>query len=331
MKAQRVLVTGSSGFIGTHLVKHLQTQGYSVLGLDIVNPIPELQSIHHSCDLLDSERLANLLQDLAPDAIVHLAARTDLGGTEVEDYPANSKGVANLSKAIQGTSSIQRCLFTSSQLVCRVGYIPINDHDYCPPNPYGESKVATENEVRLSHGGGKTWCLFRPTTIWGSGMNSHYASFFNHLRSGRYFHPGTKDLFKSYGYVGNTVYQIEKFLLAPDEAIHQKVFYLADYAPLSLPRWINAIASGLGKHPPPSIPLGICRGLAKIGDLFQTANLERYFPFNSFRLNNILTEYTYDMSTTESVCGPLPFGFEEGVANLVDWIKNNNQLSNNRK
>ena len=322
MQPQRVLVTGSSGFIGTHLVRRLQSQGYSVLGIDIKPPSPEFQAIHHGCDILDSNALAGLLQILVPDSVIHLAARTDLGGKTADDYLANSLGVSNLLKAVEKTPSVRRCLFASSQLVCRVGYIPRHDKDYCPTNLYGKSKVNTENEVRNSDGGGTTWCLLRPTTIWGSGMNTHYASFFNHLRHGRYFHAGKRELFKSYGYVGNTVYQIEKFLLAPENLIHRKVFYLADYEPLSLQKWVNAIANGLGKKSPPSIPLGVCHALAIIGDSFQKIHLEKYFPFNSFRLSNILTEYTYNMSSTKSICGDLPYDFEGGVFNLVNWIKN---------
>ncbi len=37
-KRKKVLITGSSGFIGDHLVRYLQAKGYFVIGADIVNP-----------------------------------------------------------------------------------------------------------------------------------------------------------------------------------------------------------------------------------------------------------------------------------------------------
>lgn len=320
MQPSTVLVTGSSGFIGTHLMAYLAASGVSAFGLDVRPPDPRFQQHHVTCDLLDEESLVAVVRRIAPDVIVHLAARTDLDGATIEDYPANSKGVANLIKAIQLTPSVTRCLFTSSQLVCRVGYLPKHDEDFCPPNPYGASKVLTERVVRTEDGGGVTWCLFRPTTIWGSGMNAHYTSFFNRLKRGHYFHPGNRDLFKSYGFVGNTVFQISKFMTAPADTIHRQVFFLADYEPISLPRWIDAIASGLGAKQPPWVPLGLCKGLAVLGDGFRRLGWERYFPLNSFRLNNILTEYTYDMGKTQAICGTLPHGFEDGVAELVAWM-----------
>ncbi|MBI3130025.1 MAG: NAD(P)-dependent oxidoreductase [Acidobacteria bacterium] len=321
MHTQKILVTGSSGFIGTHLLHHLEELGYQVFGLDLKTPDDRFIKVHHSCDLMDRVAVIRTLQTVQPDAVVHLAARTDLNGATDGDYPVNSIGVANLAEAIRQTSSVKRCLFTSSQLVCRVGYLPAHDEDYCPPNPYGASKVHTEQEVRSHDGGGAIWCLLRPTTIWGSGMNAHYASFFRHLKKGHYFHPGNKDLYKSYGYVGNTVHQIERFLSAPPESIHRKVFYLADYEPLSLPRWINAIAVAIGKQPPPSIPLWICRALAAIGDGIGQVGLEKLFPLNSFRLNNILAEYVYDMSRTREICGELPWTMTDGIRDLTAWIE----------
>jgi len=305
-------------------MNYLQDQGYTAIGLDIKEPSSHFKGLHHTCDLLDKDHLVKTVQHLKPDAIVHLAARTDLEGLTTDDYAVNSIGVANLTDAIFSTKSVQRCLFTSSQLVCRVGYIPTHNEDYCPPNAYGMSKVLTEREVRRSDGGGAPWCLLRPTTIWGRGMNSHYAAFFRHLRNGRYFHPGRQDLYKSYGYVGNTVYQIEKFLVSPNDAIHRQIFYLADYEPISLPRWIDAIAVGLERTPPHAVPLLLCRVLAKVGDLFRRVGLERHFPFNSFRLNNILAEYKYDLSATQQICGALPYSLEEGVTELVAWVKENN-------
>src|SRR3712207_7397409 len=44
--------------------------------------------------------------------------------------------------------SLQRAIITSTQLVCRLGYVPKDDHDYNPHTSYGQSKVATEKLTR---------------------------------------------------------------------------------------------------------------------------------------------------------------------------------------
>jgi GlcNAc-P-P-Und epimerase len=321
----RLLVTGSSGFIGARFMTWCRSQGIPAIGLDI-RPQPAGQLGEHvPCDIVDRERLVQAVKAASPTCIVHLAARTDLQGKTVEEYPANSVGVSNLMHAIREAPSVERCLFTSSQLVCRVGYVPSGDRDYCPSTPYGESKVLTETLVREGDGGGVTWCILRPTTIWGAGMNAHYASFFGHLRAGRYFHMGTGRLRKSYGYVGNTVFQIGKLAGAPASSVHRKVFYLADHEPLSLRKWIDDIARGMGRRPPRTLPLPLCRVLARAGDLVEKAGLGRYFPLNTFRLNNILTEYQFDLAETRTVCGDPPHGYAEGVAELVAWVMGSRQ------
>src|SRR5690606_18593907 len=118
------------------------------------------------------------VRTVAPAAVLHLAARTDLDETTtIAGYAANTEGVSNLLAAVGATPSIARVVCTSSQLVCRMGYQPTHDGDYQPTTIYGHSKVETERRWKAGDGAGRTWCLVRPTTIWGPGMNPHYLTF----------------------------------------------------------------------------------------------------------------------------------------------------------
>jgi GlcNAc-P-P-Und epimerase len=320
---RKVLITGSSGFIGGHLVDLLLRQGYELLGIDI-QPEHAVRSSGYSsqmCDICDRTALAAAVSSFKPESVVHLAARTDLYGRTVADYAANSVGVENLVSVISETPSIARCIFTSSQLVCRIGYVPKDDQDYAPNTPYGASKVLTERIVRRSDGGSVEWCLVRPTTIWGPGMNEHYQSFFKLVRGGRYFHVGRDPLYKSYGYVGNTVYQYLCFINAPASQIHRRLFYVADYQPTSLREWANEFQREFDAPRILTVPTKLAVLLAKLGD---TANAVGYrkFPFNSFRLRNILTEYQYDLSQTQAICGKLPYDVYQGVKETAAWLTN---------
>lgn len=317
---KNLLVTGSSGFIGGWLVRKLRSEGHTVIGLDNVAPLrPAELDDFIPCDICDAAALAAAVQSVSPDAIVHLAARTDLDETkDIGGYAANIAGVQNVINAVHLTPSVRRVIYTSSQLVCRVGHVPANDSEYCPNTLYGRSKVLTENIVRERDGGGVEWCLVRPTTVWGPGMSQHYQSLLHFIRRRRYFHCGRTKLFKSYVYAPNIAHQYAQLLSADVARIHRATFYLSDYRPLSLRDYTDGLAREMGAPAIPTLPLPTARLLALAGDLLNICGWKG-FPFNSFRLNNILTEYVFDLSSTESVCGPLPFTQEQGIKETAAW------------
>ncbi|WP_156180568.1 NAD(P)-dependent oxidoreductase [Bradyrhizobium sp. LTSPM299] len=314
----KVLVTGSSGFIGQALAQRLKAEGWEVQGLDKL-PGPSTDFV---CDILDARQLQETVQACAPDALVHLAARIDIDETaDVSDYPANVEGVRNVIDAVRRTPSIKRTAWTSSQLVCRVDYAPKSDTDYNPDSSYGRSKVLTEQIVREQDGGGTQWCLVRPTTVWGPGMSAHYRRFLRMIQRGYYFHIGREPLLKSFSYVGNITYQYRQLLKASPEQMHRKTFYLADYEPLDLVAWGDAFQRGLRARPIPRIPVLLARAMAHSGDAAIALGLKQ-FPLTSRRLKNILTEYQFDLTATEAICGPLPSTFQQSVDETVEWFSN---------
>lgn len=315
----KVLVTGSAGLIGQWVCKALQTDNHEVIGLDWQHN-QQYTDRFYECDILDKEQIAQCFRDENPQSVIHLAARIDLEETrQLNGYAANIDGVHNILECVRDTDSVERVIVTSSQLVCRVGYVPKTDDEYCPNTLYGKSKVLTEQITRELDGGGKPWCLVRPTTVWGPGMSPHYETMLRLIRAGRYFHCGRGKLFKSYSYAGNIAHQYRQMLTAPDAAIHQKTFYLADYEPFSLREYTNGLARELNAPKIPTMPLPLAKILAWTGDLFNAVGMKR-FPFNSFRLRNILTEYRFDMTSTRNVCGDLPYSFDDGICETASWF-----------
>ena len=163
----KVIVTGSSGFIGTNLIQFFIENEIKVLGLDVVKP----RDISHDeifkfCDIRDSITLSLILNDFQPDYIIHLAARTDLNGNSLSDYNSNILGVENMCNASSTLRSLKKIFFASSMLVCKNGYTPSSYVDFCPSTVYGESKAKGEIIVRQYADRLPNFVIARPTSIW---------------------------------------------------------------------------------------------------------------------------------------------------------------------
>jgi len=297
-------------------------RGHAVFGLDTRVPEDPIADVeHHVCDLLDAAAVQRTIDQIRPDVVAHLAAVTHIHGARLADYRPNVAGVENLSSAIARNGHVQRTVCTSTQLVSKLGHQPRSVEDCDPTTVYGQSKVKTEQIWRRSDGGGTTWCVVRPTTIWGPGMNPHYLRFFGMIRTGRYVHVGRDGVRKTYGFVGNTIHQYAQLLLdAPEASIHRRTFYLGDYQPIDLRAWAEAFRDELAAPRIRTVPVTAARAVARIGDTVNAIGFDR-FPFNSFRLRNVLTPSVLDLSATEAVCGPLPYSLRDGIAQTSAWLR----------
>jgi len=317
----RVLITGGSGFIGTNLVSFYIERGAEVCNIDIAPPRNKEHSrFWKQVDIMDFEHLQKEIHSFSPTHIIHLAAQTgtvDRGKT-IEDYATNFKGVENLILACKELSNLQRIIFTSSMLVCKPGYIPRNDEDYCPPNLYGKSKVLGERIVReKARELSCSWVIVRPIGIWGPWFDTPYREFFLTIAKGLYVHPGKRGALQTLGFVGNTVYQLHKLATAPSEKVHGKVFYLGDLPPLNLRDWANLIQQTFGARKIPTVPVWLLKAVAKVGDLAKFLGWKNPL-LTSSRLKNMLTDFIYDIDPllTEN----LPYTLEEGVRITIDWL-----------
>ena len=308
----RILVTGSSGFVGGALVDHLRSQGHDVRGLSRSGAGTDLTG-----DLLDKVSLEAAVSDFAPEVIYNLAAATDLKGPPTAGYDVNTTGVSNLIDVVEVVPAVSRVIWMSSQLVGKPGVPLPSDTVYDPVGGYGESKAEGERRVRSADGGGKIWTIVRSTTIWGPGMSEHYVSVLRLIRCGLYFHAGWKPLKKSYSYIHNLSAQLATLATVDAERIHRQTFYLADTEPVELRSWTNRFAVRFGRRIP-TFPAGIVRLLAIVGDAAAALHLPS--PLTTARLNNLLTRYIHDTGPIESLHGATAISNEEGVDRMADWF-----------
>lgn len=318
----KFLITGGSGFIGTHLVSSLlQEKDITLLNIDMHAPkIKEHESIWKKVDICNKEQVIKTITEYQPNIVVHLAARTDLNGKTLENYDANIAGVNNLLSALDLVTSVRQVIFTSSMYVCRPGYKPSNFEDYAPHTIYGESKVLTEKIIKEKDPSAYTWSIIRPTSIWGPYFGEPYNKFFKIVLSHSYFHMGERACKKTYGYIDNTIYQIRSILNADQAAVHKKVYYLGDYEPYDITTWANEIGKIAGIKIP-RIPFFVFYVAGKFGDLLKKFGI--VFPMTSFRLRNMTTDNIHNMEPIQQIAPSLPVSRIDGSKTTVEWIRNN--------
>ena len=321
-KDTRIVITGGSGFIGTNVLQNFVSK-YEVINIDIIPPKDKDKTdLWCKCDITDYNQVEKIILDFRPDYIVHLAARTDLNGKTLADYKANTVGVENIIKVAKKLENLKKLIITSSMLVCKPGYIPKNQKDYAPTTIYGESKIETEKITwNLSSDLKCDWCIIRPSSIWGEYFEIPYKKFFDMVLAKKYFHIGRKGCTKTYGYVGNAVYQIERILFSSTGDIDNKVFYIGDYIPTNIEEWADEISlEAFGKrifH----MPYWILKCAAIFGDFLKVFQVN--FPMTSFRLKNMITNNIVPLQNTEEIAPKLPFDRIDGIKRTLKWIKEN--------
>jgi len=314
----KILITGGSGFIGTNLIDFYAKKGYALLNIDIVKP----RNIDHfqywqECDIRDYDLFLRLVNDFKPRIVIHLAAKADLIGKSLEDYSTNTKGVEVLIEVCNQIDTIELVVFTSTMLVCSVGYKPSNEDDYLPPNLYGVSKMIGEQIVKDKKNLiGFKWFIIRPTSIWGPWFGPTYRRFFEMIMKKRYILFSGHSSTKTYGYIGNSVYQIDA-LIRNQKSLY-KTFYIGDYEPTNINEWACEVSNLVG-YKPITLPNIIVYFSGVIGDIFKVIGLK--FPMNTFRYKNMTTNNVVDLENTKSIAPNLPFTRDYGNRTTLNWMK----------
>lgn len=306
----RIFVTGSSGFVGGAVLRHLRQQGFEAEGFS------RSGSAAFKGDLLDPPSIAAALAQFQPQVVIHCAATTDLKG-RAAGYAANLEGVDHMLAAVRGCASVKRGIWLSSQLVHRLDRAPASETSFDPVDAYGASKAEGEKKVRAADGGGAAWLIVRTPTIWGPGMSAHYAGVLRLIRRGLYFHVGRRPIRKSYAYIDTLAAQLVTAATAPVEAINRRALYFGDPEPLDVRAWADGFAEEWGRRIP-TLPQPLARAAALAGDAIIAAGGRS--PLSSRRLANLQLNYVHDVSAITALHRTPGVHWREGVRRTRLWL-----------
>lgn len=148
----RVLVTGRYGFTGRYVSRALLDAGWEVWG-GCSHTTKKMGPFDRVADLTDANAVAQLVNEVRPDAVVHLAGNAFVGHGSVDDfYYVNLMGTRNLLEALSkgghGKSGV--VLASSANVYGNALVSPISENTPpAPANDYAVSKLAMEYVAKL--------------------------------------------------------------------------------------------------------------------------------------------------------------------------------------
>ena len=149
-----VLVTGASGYLGSHLCKKLKQEGIKVVGYDSKPPKHGYLDIFYEGDIRRKSSLLDLFSRVKIDSVFHLAARIEVG--QSWEYPnefmdVNTGGTCNLLN-VMSMFRVKNIIYSSTAGVYAPSNVPIKENGKTAENhPYGISKQLAETAIRYSN------------------------------------------------------------------------------------------------------------------------------------------------------------------------------------
>ena len=151
-----ILVTGATGFIGSHLCRELVRRGYDVFALShsgrthhIKSLLPKKEFHLQTGDIRDADMMRSIMKDNNIKAVFHLAARLPDGDSLSDPFPSfevNARGTLNTLHAAY-RNKVDRFIYASTMSVYSEPpqSLPVDEnHPTQPPTAYGATKLAGE-------------------------------------------------------------------------------------------------------------------------------------------------------------------------------------------
>ena len=171
LNGKRILVTGSSGFIGNNLVVKLKGQDADVLTLT--------EHDGRRIDIRNQQRVTGITNEIRNiDIVYHLAAITSVPFSfenPGETYDVNVLGTLNILELCR-LCNAEKIVFASSYVYGQPQYLPIDEkHPLQPTNPYARSKILGEELCRAYNTDFGLKCIIlRPFNIYGVGQGKNF-------------------------------------------------------------------------------------------------------------------------------------------------------------
>ena len=249
----KLLLTGSSGFIGQHLSPSLNKNF----------------DLHHlKSDLLDHKKVQDEVASISPDIIVHLAARTEVEKSFYEQTSfseVNYVGTVNLIEAASRVKNLKNFVFASTMEV--YGWQPISDEikmynkpsthvafdENTQPNPnapYAVAKYGCEKYLEYAHRClGLPFTALRQTNCYGRKDNDFFVTeqiITQMLENPNEINLGYSEPYRNFIFIDDMMSVWQTVIQNHDKCNDGKIFTIGPDNPIKIKDYADMIANKIG-------------------------------------------------------------------------------------
>jgi nucleoside-diphosphate-sugar epimerase len=315
--SHRVLITGSSGFIGSHLFERFRDMGWSVLGIGRRTLPVEGYFVH------DLSRPLPSSFDLAFDVVVHAAARSSPWGRRQEFERDNVQVTAHLIEYCIRHGQPRLVFISSSSVYYRPAHqFDITEETAFPSravNDYAATKRKAEALVQRYPG---AWAILRPRAVIGPGDTVLFPRILRAAQAGRFplLYCPDGHVVGDLIYIDNLVDCVVAAAIAAD--IHG-CFNLTNNEPVPLIDFLLDVFRPLGiPAPARRVSVRTAMFMAGLLEWFHAVCLpDREPAITRFGVHVFAYSKTFNIAKMLMTLGPPRVPLAEGVGRIVPWVR----------
>jgi nucleoside-diphosphate-sugar epimerase len=330
----KILITGATGFVGSHLTKALlkSKRNHLILLIRKSSKLTKIKDIIEKNksrvdiiygDLNDYSALLRATK--GTDIVFHSAAM--LGSPEInfrQIHEANVLGTKNLVEASE-LNKVKRFVHISSVAVYGpIKYTkdnPITETTKCNPlTDYDKTKFLSEVAVKKSS---LEWTIIRPTMVFGPGETTNKAKMFQLIQKGWFKIIGNGENLMALVYIDNLIDGIIK--ASKSKKAVDETYVISDDHSYTMNQFIYTIAKHINVKKPVHIPYVIAATSVigfKVLSLFGVPKL-----LSMDRIRSLTNHAEFSIAKAKSELKYNPkIDLDKGIKRTVDWYKKNKVL-----
>jgi len=175
---KKILITGIEGFVGTHLAEYLHKQKYKIFGIHYAKPVKRIGKLYR-CDIRDYPKLFQVIKEVKPEVIFHLAAQSSVSQGEkniLDTFSINVQGTLNILESVRQIGTKARIIYISSCEIYGQSDSKLTEISLARPlSFYATSKLCAENicQYYFTHYG-MDIVILRPFSHTGPGQSERF-------------------------------------------------------------------------------------------------------------------------------------------------------------